>query len=130
MDNEDKLTVFFILKNVGCFSVTHHKGLKAARMRGVLYNLPKAMAEIRNPLLATIENIEDSYDLQAEGLNFIIPSNIIDIYTRLEILLGLKISGHTDTLTEASNLITHLYRMGETQNEQQYRNALNHFHTQ
>ena len=35
----------------------------------------------------------------------VIPSNIIDIYTRLEILLGLKLSGHTDTLTEASNLI-------------------------
>ena len=40
----------------------------------------------------------------------IIPSNIIDIYTRLEILLGLKLSGHTDTLTEASNLIDELYK--------------------
>ena len=35
----------------------------------------------------------------------IIPSNISDIYTRLEILLGLKLSGHRNTLTEASNLI-------------------------
>ena len=26
----------------------------------------------------------------------IIPSNIVDIYTRLEVLLGLKLSGHTD----------------------------------
>ena len=32
----------------------------------------------------------------------IIPSNIIKIWTRLEVLLGLKLSGHTDTLTEAS----------------------------
>ena len=32
-----------------------------------------------------------------------IPSNINDIYTRLEISLELKLSGHTDTLTEASN---------------------------
>ena len=39
----------------------------------------------------------------------IIPSNIIDIYTRLEVLLGLNLSGHTDTLTEASNLIDKLY---------------------
>ena len=31
------------------------------------------------------------------------PSNIVDIYTRLERLPGIKISGHTDTLTEASN---------------------------
>ena len=40
----------------------------------------------------------------------IFPSNIIDIYTRLEVLLGLKLSGHTDTLTEASNLIDELYK--------------------
>ena len=52
-----------------------------------------------------------------------IPSNRIDIYTRLEILLGLKLSGHTDTLTEAKNLVDELYKMGEIQNEQQYRNA-------
>ena len=53
----------------------------------------------------------------------IIPSNIIDIYTRLEILLGLKLCGHTDTLTEAGNLIDELYKRGEIQNKQQYRNA-------
>ena len=35
---------------------------------------------------------------------FIFPSNIFDIYTRLEVILGLKLSGHTNTLTEASNL--------------------------
>ena len=58
------------------------------------------------------------------------PSNIIDIYTRLEMLLGMKLSGHTDTLTEASNLIDELYRRIEIQNEQQNRNALNEFHTQ
>ena len=57
----------------------------------------------------------------------IIPSNIIDIYTRLEILLGLKMSGHSDTLTEASNLIDELYKRGEIQNKQQYRNAFNKF---
>ena len=57
----------------------------------------------------------------------IIPSNIIDIYTRLEVLLGLKVSGHTDTLTEASNLINELYKRGEIQNDQQYRNALDKF---
>ena len=57
----------------------------------------------------------------------IIPPIITDIYTRLEILLGLKLSGHTDTLTEASNLIDELYKEGETQNKQQYKNALNKF---
>ena len=57
----------------------------------------------------------------------IIPSNVFDIYTRLEILKVLKLSIHTDTLTEASNLIDPLYRMGETQKEQQYRIALDKF---
>ena len=59
----------------------------------------------------------------------IIPSNIIDIYTRIEVLLGLKLSGHSDTLTEASNLIDELYKRGEIQNKQHYRNALNKFQT-
>ena len=59
----------------------------------------------------------------------IIPSNIIDIYARLEVLLGLKLSGHTNTLTEASNLIDELYKRGEIQNKQQYQNALKKFQT-
>ena len=67
--------------------------------------------------------------LEGEGVKILIPSNIIDIYTRLEILLGLKISGHTDTLTEASNLIDELYKRGEIQNRQQYRIALKNFST-
>ena len=67
------------------------------------------------------------HNLECQRVKIIIPSNIIDIYTRLEVLLGLKLSGHTDTLTEASNLIDELYRRGEIQNKQQYRNALNKF---
>ena len=87
--------------------------------------LPKLVEAIQK----TFEEItEDSDDLQ-EGVKIIIPSNIIDIYTRLEVLLGLNISGHTDTLTEASNLIDELYKRGEIQNKQQYRNALNKFST-
>ena len=42
---------------------------------------------------------------------------VIDKKTRLEVLLGLKLSGPTDTLTEASNLLYELCRKGETQNE-------------
>ena len=76
------------------------------------------------------KNILTPINLQGRGIEkIIIPSNIIDIYTRLEILLGLKLSGHTDTLTEASNLIDELYTRGEIQNKQQYRNALDKFLT-
>ena len=90
--------------------------------------LPKLVEEIQNE---TFEEItEDSDDLQGEGVKIIIPSNIIDIYTRLEVLLGLKLSGHSDTLSEASNLIDELYKRGEIKNKQQYRNALDKFLTQ
>ena len=69
--------------------------------------LPNLVDEINNE---TYEKITDSSDdLQRDGVKIVIPSNIIDIYTRLEILLGLKVSGHTDTLTEASNLIDEIY---------------------
>ena len=68
--------------------------------------------------------------LRGRGIEkIIIPSNISDIYTRLEVLLGLKLSGHCDTLTEASNLIDELYKLGEIQNKQQYRNAPNKLQT-
>ena len=90
-----------------------------------MYDLPKAIDIIRNPLPPAIENESDN--LQGEGVKIIIPSNIIDIYTRLEALLGLKLSGHTDTLTEASNLVDELYKRGELQNKQQNQIALNKF---
>ena len=79
-------------------------------------------------LINQFRNIKKEEPLAGEGIHkIIIPSNIIDIYTRLEILLGLKLSGHSDTLSEASNLIDELYKRGEIQNKQHYRNALNKF---
>ena len=82
--------------------------------------LPKLVEDFQNRRF-------DEIALEGQGVRIIIPSNIIHIYTRLEVLLGLKLSGHTDTLTEASNLIDKLYKRGEIQNEQQYRNALDKF---
>ena len=73
---------------------------------------------------------EELDKLKGQGIGkIIIPSNINDIYTRLEVFLGLKLSGHTDTLTEASNLIDELFKRGEIQNKQQCRNALNNVST-
>ena len=129
MDDEDKLTVFNILRNVGFYSMIHNKGLQSARMEDALYNLPKAIVKIGNPTLAANEKIDVSDDLQGEGVKTIIPSNTIDNYTRLEILLGLKLSGHSDTLTEATNLIDELDKRGEIRNEQKYRNAPDKFST-
>ena len=124
LDDIEKETVYDILQDVGFYDNIPHVGLKAARMQDALHILPNEIKRIREPALPAIEN-----DLQGEGVKIIIPSNLIDIYSRLEILLGLKLSGHTDTLTEASNLIDELYRRGEIQNKQQYRNALDKFLT-
>ena len=126
LDNFEKETVFEILKDVGFDDNIPKIGFKAARMKDALYNLANEIDKIRNPPLPAIENESDN--LQGEGVKIIVPSNIIDIYTRLEVLLGVKLSGHTDTLTEASNLIDELYKRGEIQNKQ-YRNALNIFST-
>ena len=127
MDDEDKSTVYDILKNTGFYSMRHGKGLNSARTKDAFYNLPKETAKIRNPPLPAIENESDN--LEGEGVKIIIPSNIADIYTRLEILLGLKLSGHTDTLSEASKVIDELYKRGEIQNKKQYQNAPNKFST-
>ena len=127
MSKIDKETVYRILKDVGFYIMRHKKGMKSARMRDAINNLPKEIDKIRKPPSPAIENVEDSRDLDAPGVEIIIPSNIIDIYTRLEVLLGLKLSGHIDTLTEASNLIDKIYKRGEIQNKQQYRNALDKF---
>ena len=91
----------------------------------------KINKEILPPRVAAIEvKIQNqSDDLQGTGMKIIIPSIIIDIWTRWEVLLGLKLNGNTDTLTEASNLIHELKNRGELQNEQQYLNALDNFIT-
>ena len=129
LDNFEKETVFEILQNVGFYDNIPKIGFKAARMKDALNDLPKVIEKLRNPHLPAIENVESSSDLEGQGFKIIIPSNIIDIYTRLEVLLGVRLSGHTDTLTEASNSIDRLYKRGEIQNKQQYRNALDKFLT-
>ena len=63
------------------------------------------------PSALPAEESEDKSDaLLGEGLKVIVPSNNIDIWVRLEVLLGLKQTGHTDTVTEASNLIAEIYK--------------------
>ena len=81
MDDEDKLTIFNFLTDVGFYNTRHRKGMKSAWMQDALYNLPKEIDKIRNPPLPATENEEDSSDLQEEGVKIIVPSNIIDIYT-------------------------------------------------
>ena len=112
-DKEDESKLYNFLTDIG-YTKIHGKN-KTSQMK------------FFNRLLNQYKK-EEPIDLKGSGIHkIVIPSNIIDIYTRLEILLGLKLSGHTDTLTEASNLIDELYKRGEIQNKQQYQNALNKF---
>ena len=55
-----------------------------------------------------MENEKISVVLPSEGIETIIPSNIIGLWARFEVLLGLKLYGHTDDLTETGNLIDDL----------------------
>ena len=118
MKNEnDKKTLYNFLTDIG------YNGLGDEKTNQTKF-FTKLIKDYRN-----IKK-EEHLDLKGQGIEkIIIPSNIIDIYTRREILLGLKLSGHSDTLTEASNLIDELYKRGEIQNKQEYRNAPNKFQT-
>ena len=125
MKNEDDiLTMYSIVRDFGYTGVDDKK---SKRKTIFTMTLPKLVEKIQDK---TFDEITDDSDvLQGERVRIFIPSNIINIYTRLEIFLGLKLSGHSDTLSEASNLIDELKKRGEIQNERQYRNAPNKFST-
>ena len=121
-NENDILMLYNIVSDIGYTGIGD---IKSKRKIFLTENFPKLFEEIQNK---TFEEItDDSDDLQGEGVKIIRPSNIIDIYSRLEILLGLKLSGHTDALTEANNLVDELCKRGEIQNKQQNRNALDKF---
>ena len=87
--------------------------------------MPEKVADIESQII----DKEESDVSEGQGLKIIITSNIIDIYTRIKVLLGKNLSGHTDKLTETSNLIEELHKRIVKQNEQQYRNAPDNFYT-
>ena len=106
MTVKDILTFRDILQKTVYYNQKPTNGLLTGCDRYIKYDLDNDVSRILN--LNT--------KLKVRGIEkIIIPSNIIDIYTRLEVLLGLKLSGHTDTPTEASNLIDELYKIGEIQ---------------
>ena len=122
-NKNDILMLNNIIRDVG---YTGRGDYQSKRKTFLTETLPKLGEEFQNRTYEEI-TLDSDNNLQGEGVKIIIPSSIIDIYTRLKVLLGLKLSGHTDTLTEASNLIDELYKRGEIQNKQQYQNALNKF---
>ena len=118
LNDNEKIVLRDFLSKIGYYNRKPTKGKPSGLDNYIRYELDDEVRKILN------------LDIKLKGRGvkkIIIPSNIIDIYTRLEVLLGLKLSGHTDTLTEASNLIDELYNRGEIQNKQQYQNALDKF---
>ena len=122
MNDNEKVVFRDILLKTDYYKRIPTKGRMSSRDRYIKFEL--------NDDIGRILNLNTKPKLKGKGVEkIIIPNNIIDIYTRLEVLLGLKLSGHTNTLTEASNLIDELYKRGEIQNKQQYQNALDKFLT-
>ena len=121
MNDTEKVVFRDILQKTSYYNRKRTKGRLSGRDRYIKKDLGNDVMKILN-----LDN-----KLKGRGVEkFIIPSNIIDIYTRLEVLLGLKLSGNTEILTEASALIDQLHKMGGIQNEQEYRNALDKFKRQ
>ena len=104
MSDKDKVIFRVILVKTGYYKYKPGKDRMPGRDRYIRHELDNEVRRI----------LKLDKKLKGRGIEkTIILSNIIDIYTRLEILLGLKLSGPTDTLTEASNLIDELYKRGK-----------------
>ena len=89
----DRRTLYDFLTDVGYIGIGDEK----TKQTKFFTRLHKQFQKIKK---------DEPTDLKEQGIEkIVIRSNIIDIYTRLEFLLRLKLCGHSHTLTEASNLI-------------------------
>ena len=109
---------------------------ESKRQKYIKNKLDSRLGKILNPPIAAITSGEsDEYeslesDLEGKGTKtIVVPSDFDEIWTTLQVLLGLKLAGHTDTLIEASQLLDALFKKGEIKTEQQYRNAIDKFTT-
>ena len=101
MTDKDKLSFGDILQKTGYYNRKPTKSRLTGCDRYIKYDFDNDVSRILN--------LDTKF--KGRGIEKIItPSNIIDIYTRLGVMLGLELSSHTDTLSEASNLIDELYK--------------------
>ena len=82
---DDILMLNKIIRDLGYTGVGD---IKSKRKIFLTEKLPKLVEDIQNRIYEEITFDSDN-NLEGQGVKIIIPSNIIDIYTRLEILLGL-----------------------------------------
>ena len=131
MSDNDILNFSNILREINYDPDTDRK---SGRREYIRNKLASRVQKILNPPLSTIASGEsDEYeslssDLEGNGTKtIVVPSDSNEIWSRLQILLGLKLAGHTDTLIEASQLLDVLFKKGEIQTQQQYSNAIDKF---
>ena len=89
MTDKDKLIFRDILQKIGFYNRKPTKGRLTGRDKYIEYDLDNDVRRIQ--ILHT--------KLKGRGIEKIVkPSNIIHIYTRLELLLGLKLSGDNEVI--------------------------------
>ena len=92
MENYSNVLVFnSIIKDLG---LTVIEDITSEPKIFIIYELPQRFE------LLDAKNHDKSDDLQGEGMIFIIASIIIDIKIEVEVLLGLKKSGHSENKTK------------------------------
>ena len=122
LPNDDLLTFEHILKTVVCNNNKPRGGVtKLKRFENFKKIFPIGIGNIE----AGIE--DECEDLLDQGMKKINPSDIFEVWTGLETLLGLTLSENTDTLPDISNLTYDISKKDEKQNEKNYRIALENF---
>ena len=106
MSNEGEVMDWSILKSLK-YTFFRAKRCEAKSKRYNSNKLNKGIERIqKSPLFARASEIEYGPNpLARRSLKTIMLSFIIDIWTSLKALVRLKLSGQTDSQTEASNLI-------------------------
>ena len=131
MSDDDILTFSEILNDI---NYNPNEDNSSTRQKYIKNQLKSRVQNIlKFPVAAIASGESDEYeslesDLEGNGTKtIVVPSDTDEIWTRLQVLLGLKLAGHTDTLIEASQLLDALLKRGEIETEQQYRNAIDKF---
>ena len=134
MSDHDILTFSKILNDI---NYNPNEDNSSTRQKYIKNQLKSRVQNIlKTPIVAIASGESDEYeslesDLEGNGTKtIVVPSDSDEIWTRLQVLLGLKLAGHTDTLIEASQLLDALFKKGEIETEQQYRNAIDKFKSQ
>ena len=99
-DDGDNLVLIIPSRDIG------HIGIRdrPSKVKGNIEEPPPFVAKTES----RIAEKKESDSPEGDGLKIITPSNITNIWFRLEVLIKLKVSEHTDSLTKASNLIDEL----------------------